>query len=158
MVALKMRRQSESRIVFEDLIREGWTPHRLPGSGWLMVLDDDHQEPEQARAVWLPEGKFRELKPSMSRRPAQEAKPEVPAVSLVKEEPTEAVNGSVAASEAVLGFLGTAPADGASVAAIRAATGLSQTTTYDTLSQLIEEGHVVKIRHGRYGLVEEVSA
>ncbi|MEE1774547.1 hypothetical protein PUR25_00225 [Streptomyces sp. JV181] len=24
--------------MFEDLTKEGWTPHRLPGKGWLLLL------------------------------------------------------------------------------------------------------------------------
>ncbi|MEE1774589.1 FtsK/SpoIIIE domain-containing protein, partial [Streptomyces sp. JV181] len=62
-VALKMRRQSESRVVFEDLTKEGWTPHRLPGKGWLLLLDDEHQDPEESRAAFIDEKEFRRLKP-----------------------------------------------------------------------------------------------
>lgn len=69
-VALKMRRQSESRVVFEDLTREGWTPHRLPGKGWLLLLDDEHQDPEESRAAYIDEKQFRKLQPYVSERPA----------------------------------------------------------------------------------------
>lgn len=69
-VALKMRRQSESRVVFEDLTKEGWTPHRLPGKGWLLLLDDEHQDPEESRAAFIDEKQFRKLQPYVSERPA----------------------------------------------------------------------------------------
>nr|MDT0523799.1 hypothetical protein [Streptomyces sp. DSM 41633] len=78
LVALKMRRQSESRVVFEDLTKEGWTPHRLPGKGWLMLLDDEHQDPEESRAAWISETEFRKLKPYERPAPAAPAQPVVP--------------------------------------------------------------------------------
>lgn len=77
-VALKMRRQSESRVVFEDLTKEGWTPHRLPGKGWLLLLDDEHQDPEESRAAFIDEKQFRRLKPY---RPAQAPAAPAPAAS-----------------------------------------------------------------------------
>lgn len=161
LVALKMRRASESKLVFEDLAREGWTPHRLPGPGWLMVLDDDHQEPDQARALWLSEKVFRSL-PSTTAAPAAPAAPSQPVQDAVPDVvPEDAVpvpEDAVPAPHAVLRFLATAPADGVSVAAIRAATGLSQTVAYDTLSDLVASGSVVKVRHGRYATAVEVSA
>ena len=87
LVALKMRRQSESRVVFEDLTKEGWTPHRLPGKGWLMLLDDEHQDPEESRAAWISETEFRKLKPyERHERPA----PAAPAQPVVPPMPTYA--------------------------------------------------------------------
>ncbi|MER5733945.1 FtsK/SpoIIIE domain-containing protein [Streptomyces sp. NPDC002138] len=65
-ISLKMRRQSESRVVFEDLTKEGWMPHRLPGKGWLLLLDDEHQEPEESRAAFIDEKQFRKLQPYMA--------------------------------------------------------------------------------------------
>lgn len=80
-VALKMRRQSESRVVFEDLTKEGWQPHRLPGKGWLLLLDDDHQDPEESRAAWIDEKEFRSLQPYVSHRPAPaESAPAAPVI------------------------------------------------------------------------------
>lgn len=75
-IALKMRRASESRVVFEDLAKEGWTPHRLPGKGWLLLLDDDHDEPEESRAAWITETEFRRLRATTAA--AIEAAPAAP--------------------------------------------------------------------------------
>ncbi len=62
-VGLKMRRGSESRVVFEDLTKDGWTPHRLAGKGWLMLMDDDHADPTETRAAYIDEKQFRKIQP-----------------------------------------------------------------------------------------------
>ncbi|MGP3691756.1 FtsK/SpoIIIE domain-containing protein [Streptomyces sp. IBSNAI002] len=79
-VALKMRRQSESRVVFEDLTKEGWTPHRLPGKGWLLLLDDEHQDPEESRAAFIDEKQFRRLQPYTAAPAPQAPAPAAPVV------------------------------------------------------------------------------
>jgi hypothetical protein len=81
-VGLKVRRASESRVVFEDLVREGWAPHRLRGKGWLLLLDDEHSDPEETRAAWLDERQFRALTPMGGASPA-------PAAAAVPPMPTE---------------------------------------------------------------------
>ncbi|WP_331718156.1 FtsK/SpoIIIE domain-containing protein (plasmid) [Streptomyces sp. NBC_00138] len=89
LIALKMRRMSESRVVFEDLSKEGWTPHRLPGKGWLLLHDDDHQEPEETRAAFIHEREFRDLRPEHAAptAPAIEAPPVRPAIPAGKAAP-----------------------------------------------------------------------
>jgi hypothetical protein len=168
-IALKMRRASESRIVFEDLVREGWTPHRLAGKGWLMVLDDDHDEPEETRAAWLDERVFRQL-PAPRPRPADPAPaPPQPRVTLEKPAvaaPTPAPVARVAepapeaadARTAVLGALEAAPEAGVSVAELQAATGLSKSRVYELLAELLKAGDAVKVRHGRFAAREEAAA
>lgn len=59
LVCLKLERASESQLVFEDGAKNGWTPHRLPGTGWLLVRSDAHREPEESLAYWLDEDRFR---------------------------------------------------------------------------------------------------
>jgi hypothetical protein len=63
-IALKMERSSESRVVFEDLVKTGWTPHRLKGKGWLLIHDEDHQESAESRAVFLSETGFKAIVPA----------------------------------------------------------------------------------------------
>jgi DNA translocase FtsK/SpoIIIE-like protein len=62
-IALKMERASESRVVFEDLTKAGWTPHRLKARGWLLIRDEDHQAPDESRAVLITEAQFKAIVP-----------------------------------------------------------------------------------------------
>lgn len=172
-IALKMRRASESRVVFEDLTREGWTPHRLPGKGWLMLLDDDHQDPEESRAAWLDEKAFRRLIPGQT--PAVEAAPErlaieaAPAAPVIPPMPTEPPTvpapreeESAAADpepldelptlDAVRAALADASAGGSSAAELTVATGRGKSQVYAALQELQDDGAVVKVGRGRYAL------
>jgi hypothetical protein len=179
-VALKMRRASESRVVFEELSREGWTPHRLPGKGWLLLLDDDHPDPVESRAAWLHEDDFRRLQrptPSapagMSVPPMPAAPPRIPApaaavddaprLSLVKDSdapaaapPAAAVPEPAAAElstpDAVLQALAAASGAGMSAAELQVATGRGKTQVYAAIQQLKDDTRIVKLGHGRYGL------
>uniref|UniRef100_A0AAU1M5B4 FtsK/SpoIIIE domain-containing protein n=1 Tax=Streptomyces sp. NBC_00148 TaxID=2903626 RepID=A0AAU1M5B4_9ACTN len=118
-VALKMRRQSESRVVFEDLTKEGWTPHRLPGKGWLLLLDDEHQDPEESRAAFIDEKEFRRLKARVPAPAASVVEPVIPPMPTyapvvaeeVSAEMDEAVQlTKVPAQSAPADLAGTAPA------------------------------------------------
>lgn len=187
-VALKMRRQSESRVVFEDLTKEGWTPHRLPGKGWLLLLDDEHQDPEESRAAFIDEKQFRKLQPYASERPAPavpvippmpEYAPLVPAqridaemdeaISLTKpdsdtvsapapEPEPELVELSV--PDAIRAALADAQAGGMSAAELVVATGRGKSQVYAGLQELTDDGVAVKVGRGRYVLADaaEVSA
>lgn len=152
-IALKMRRQSESRVVFEDLTKEGWMPHRLPGKGWLQLLDDDHQDPEESRAAFITEKQFRSLPTTEGPAPT----PSTPKVNLRKPptapqaaaEPSRAPEVKTAPVEprrALLAALQGAGMDGVSVADLQAATGLGKSRIYELLTAV----QAVKIRHGRF--------
>lgn len=52
-VCMKMRTNEEAAVVFKDDVREGWAPHDLLGPGWLLLKDDAHTVPVDAKAVWL---------------------------------------------------------------------------------------------------------
>lgn len=60
-VCLKLRTDGESRVVFGDDVSEGWAPHDLFGPGWLLVQDNTHNEPVDAKAVWLSVDTFRSV-------------------------------------------------------------------------------------------------
>jgi hypothetical protein len=166
-VALKMRRKSESKVVFEDLVSEGWTPHRLPGTGWVMVRDDDHDEPTETRAAWLPEGGFRKLRaarpapsPTVPPRPAYA--PTAGVVTLVKDVEPASVYvdqaGDLTPEEQVLAALRRAGTEGLSAAEVQLATGLAKTPAYQVLGKLTKAGTVVKPRHGLYALASTAMA
>lgn len=181
LVALKMRRQSESRVVFEDLTKEGWTPHRLPGKGWLMLLDDEHQDPEESRAAWISETEFRKLKPYERHErpaPAAPAQPVVPpmptyaptvpaadtamdeAVSLTKtrvpapatEPEPERELVELSVPDAIRAALADAPATGMSAAELVVATGRGKSQVYAGLQELTDDEAAVKVGRGRYVL------
>lgn len=58
----KLRTDGEARVVFgDDDVSAGWAPHDLYGPGWILVQDDTHTEPVDAKAVWLSTDTFRSL-------------------------------------------------------------------------------------------------
>lgn len=178
-VALKMRRMSESRVVFEDLTKEGWTPHRLPGKGWLMLLDDDHQDAEESRAAWIDEKQFRGLTPagpraveSAPQRPAiapapatlvippmPDHAPTIGTISLTKPDPEPELQ-ELSVADAIRTALADAPAGGMSAAELVVATGRGKSQVYAGLQELTDDGAAVKVGRGRYVLADaaEVSA
>lgn len=58
-VCLKLRTDTEARVVFGDDVPEGWAPQDLYGPGWLLLQDDTHAVPVDAKAVWLSVDTFR---------------------------------------------------------------------------------------------------
>lgn len=60
-ISLKLLSAEESRTVFKDDVAKGWTPHELLGPGWLLVKDEEHRVPVEAKALWLSEDTFRTL-------------------------------------------------------------------------------------------------
>lgn len=60
-VCLKMKTSEEAAVVFKDDVRDGWAPQDLLGPGWLMVKDDAHTVPVDAKAVWLSVDTFRSV-------------------------------------------------------------------------------------------------
>jgi hypothetical protein len=61
-VCMKLRTDGEARVVFgDDDVSAGWAPQDLYGPGWLLVQDDTHTEPVDAKAVWLSVDSFRAL-------------------------------------------------------------------------------------------------
>ncbi len=166
-IALKMRRASESRVVFEDGTREGWTPHRLTGTGWLLISDDDHDEPIPTRAAWIDEKVFQKLVPSRQvieatpERRAIEAAPEAVDAEDVddQEQPTAMSFGltdpGMTTVAAVLLALSDAGPDGLSAAGLQLATKRGKSQVYAALSELQDDGAVtkLKVKGGAYALV-----
>lgn len=65
-VCMKLRTDGEARVVFgDDDVSAGWAPQDLYGPGWLLVQDDTHTEPVDAKAVWLSVDSFRALSASV---------------------------------------------------------------------------------------------
>ncbi len=169
-IALKMRRSSESRVVFEDGTREGWTPHRLAGTGWLLISDDDHDEPAPTRAAWIDEKTFRKLTPSRQaveaapERRAIQATPEVVQAEVVddqeqaEEQPATPLPGvldpGMTTVSAVLLALADAGPTGLSAAALQMATGRRKSQVYAALAELQDDGTVakLKVKGGGYAL------
>lgn len=60
-ICLKLNSSEESAMVFKDEKNEGWEPHKLKGVGWLLIKSDAHREPNEARAIWLSEERFRDI-------------------------------------------------------------------------------------------------
>jgi DNA-binding transcriptional ArsR family regulator len=147
LVGMKMRRKSESKLVFEELTDEGWLPHRLPGRGWLLLLDDEHDEPSEAKAPFIPEGAFRELE---SPRPvtvesSAPAAVDAPALTLVKDQPTVPAQPVPAAAPSASELVLDALREGEVTAAeLVRSTGRSQSQVYAALKALVESGAVVK--------------
>jgi hypothetical protein len=69
-VCLKLRTDTEARVVFGDDVAEGWAPHDLLGPGWLLLKDDAHADPVDAKAVWLSVDSFRAVPASVLDRTA----------------------------------------------------------------------------------------
>jgi energy-coupling factor transporter ATP-binding protein EcfA2 len=179
-VALKMRRGSESRVVFEDLTKEGWTPHRLAGKGWLMLMDDEHAEPTETRAAFIDEKQFRKIEAVHGVAPAAPAAPVVPplpsyapfvpaqhdydaemdeAISLAKTGPSERPAAvaepeleELAVTDAILTALADAPAAGESAGGLQLSTGRGKSQVYAALQELQDDGLVVKLGRGKYAL------
>jgi hypothetical protein len=64
-VCMKLRTDGEARVVFgDDDVSAGWAPQDLYGPGWLLVQDDTHTEPVDAKAVWLSVDSFRAVRVS----------------------------------------------------------------------------------------------
>lgn len=60
-VCLKLRTDGEARVVFGDDVSDGWAPQDLYGPGWLLLQDDAHTDPVDAKAVWLSVDTFRSV-------------------------------------------------------------------------------------------------
>lgn len=151
---LKLRDSTEAAVVFgRTARRDGWTPERLPGGGgWVLIRDDDHPDPEPARADLLDERALAAL-----RRPTPPAPPK-PRVSLQKPpaapvaapEPSKRPTTREDARSAIVAALAAATEDGASVGDLQTATGLGRSRLYELLSELVVHDLVVKVRHGRF--------
>lgn len=146
-VAMKMRKASESRTVFEDEVKEGWAPHTLRGKGWLMLQDEDHDKPEHAKAPFLDEKVFQKIK-------AVPTRPLVPVVSLHKSPKPPAAKPADEMSnyDKALQVFVQAGENGAPVAAVMQRTELGKSQAYTIVNQLVKDGHVRQIRQGRYGI------
>jgi hypothetical protein len=167
---LKLRDSTEAAVVFGRTARkDGWTPERLPGGGgWVLIRDDEHDEPEPARGDLLDEKTLAGLSaphaPQIRRVVEEAVTVPAPRVDLTKAPAVEPRPADVDQAEdvdLVRVALEEAGADGMSAAAVQARTGLGKTQTYDRLAALVESGDAVKPRHGRYALraaVEEVAA
>lgn len=60
-ICLKLNSSEESELVFKDEAGQGWEPHKLKGVGWLLIKSDVHREPEESKAIWLDEERFRTI-------------------------------------------------------------------------------------------------
>jgi len=166
-IALRMQRQSESRVVFEDLTREGWTPHRLPGPGWLLISDADHSEPEPTRAAWLSEAEFRKLTPPAPVAPVQVTLPARPVVDetigLGRPDLRVIPGGKDAKKEApsvdaLRAALRDAGPEGVSVPDLEESTGGSRSWVHKWLTAWLADGSVVRVSRGRYRAADATDA
>lgn len=64
-VCLKMRTSEEAAVVFKDDVSDGWCPQDLLGPGWLLVKDDAHTVPVDAKSAWLSVDEFRTVPSSV---------------------------------------------------------------------------------------------
>lgn len=81
-ICLKLNSSEESAMVFKDEKNEGWEPHKLKGVGWLLIKSDAHREPNEARAIWLSEERFRDVEhvPTVAVTPRKPQAPLSPAI------------------------------------------------------------------------------
>jgi len=64
-VCLKLKTSEEAGVVFKDDVSGGWAPHDLLGPGWLLLKDDAHAVPVDAKSAWLSVDTFRSLSASV---------------------------------------------------------------------------------------------
>jgi len=148
-IALKLGRKGESQIVFEDRVHEGFTPHSLPGKGWMFVLDAEHQVAQESKAPYISEGQFKGIKPARPSSfppPFPVHDPDVPEkVSLEKEKIlVTPLNTPKAILEALKG------GEVFSATQLIESTGRSKSQVYDSLNQLLSEGKVIRESYGKY--------
>jgi adenosyl cobinamide kinase/adenosyl cobinamide phosphate guanylyltransferase len=149
---LKLRDSTEAAVVFgRSARRDGWTPERLPGGGgWVLVKDDEHPDPEPARADLLDEKTLRGLRRPAGARPGLQKPATAPQRA---PRPVRVPSTPADARSAVLDALRAAPGDGTGAAELQKVTGLGKSRVYELLAQLVDEGQAVKVRQGRFACV-----
>lgn len=149
-VALLMEKASESRIVFEDGVSEGWAPHRLPGVGWCLVRDAQHRQPEQYKIPFIDEIPFREMSVNVGTEAPAVSKPAVEFV------PADA---EMSSEDKMIFALRSAGEGGAHYKELMKFLDLSQPRVYQIRDKLLSEGRIQEAGRGRVALVlEEASA
>jgi hypothetical protein len=68
-VCLQLRNAEESRVVFKDDVKAGWSPHLL-SPHWALVQSARHRTPDEARIVFLDDPVFPSVPLSGSVRPS----------------------------------------------------------------------------------------
>lgn len=59
-VCLRVMNAEESRVVYKDDVKAGWTPHLL-SDHWMLIQSGKHRSPDEARNVFLSEEDFADV-------------------------------------------------------------------------------------------------
>lgn len=158
-VCLKLRTDGEARVVFgDDDVSAGWAPQDLYGPGWLLVQDDSHTEPVDAKAVWLSTDTFRGLScavpdspadsgqdkdrtPLVSRTPGQSLSPDCPAAVPVLSAVPDRTASTVSMDVWTVLLLSE---DSPTLSEIARRTGRPKSSVHAALAKLTEDGRAVK--------------
>ncbi|MFC4494019.1 hypothetical protein ACFPA8_07725 [Streptomyces ovatisporus] len=148
-VALLMERASESRIVFEDGVKDGWAPHRLPGVGWCLLRDAKHRTPDVYKLPFIDEAVFRDIEPGKANPAPREPVAHAPTVEFV---PSDA---EMSSKDKLVFALRSAGPEGAHYKDLMKFLDLSQPRVYQLRDELIAEKRIEVVGRGRVALVME---
>jgi hypothetical protein len=135
-ISLLLLSSEESTIVYKDDVSNGWAPHTLIGSGWMLIKDEDHRTPDESKARWLSEDVFRTV-PLSGDRPS-DSLPTVPDSSVAPMD-----NGTTTVSDDIRMVLAFANSP-LGVSELSRETGRSKSAVHGALSRMVADGCVCK--------------
>jgi S-DNA-T family DNA segregation ATPase FtsK/SpoIIIE len=150
-ICLRVREPRDADLILgQGKTATGWHAHALDAPGKFLLSDPEHDIPRRARAYLITDdevsrtaGRYAGQRPRLPAGPASQ-----PAGQ--PDDTAAGPAGRTGTADPVLTALATAPADGATVADLVTATGLSRATVYRRLRGHARTGRAVPIGTGRW--------
>ncbi len=154
-ICLRVRERRDADLVLgQGSYLAGWHPHALTQPGAFLVSDPEHTTPQRYRAYLITEEQITQHAARHAHREPADTAPG--AAHGTPEPPQDSGHGAASAADqagpetALWAALSAAGPEGASVAELIAATGMSRSWVYNRLRDHAQAGHVAQTVRGSW--------
>jgi S-DNA-T family DNA segregation ATPase FtsK/SpoIIIE len=152
-ICFRVREQRDVELVLgQGMLKAGWNAHKLNAPGKFLISAPEHDVPRRARAYLVTDEMVAEASARHSQIPREldeVSRNAMLATSALEFHP-EYGNLAQSPEETLLAALRTAPEEGWEIGELIAHTGMTRTTIYRYMRNLVSEGHAYQVSRGRW--------
>jgi DNA segregation ATPase FtsK/SpoIIIE-like protein len=152
-ICFRVREQRDVDLVLgQGMLKAGWNPHKLNAPGKFLISAPEHDVPRRARAYFVTDEMVAEASARHSEIPREldeVSRNAILAAPVPTYQPQYGDRGQ-SPEETLLTALRTAPEEGWEIGELISLTGMTRTTLYRYMRDLVSEGRAYQVSRGRW--------